>query len=66
MTPRGHRGERIISLINVAEKSDCHNQRMELDLYMILQTKINWKLIRGPNMLWNRNSVREYSRDSIK
>lgn len=43
------------------EKSDCCNQRMKLDL------KINLKLIKGPNVLWNhKNSMREYSRDSIK
>lgn len=67
MTSRRHNGERIVSSINVDEKSYCCNQRMKLDLYVILPTKINSKLIKGPNVLWNhKNSMREYSRDSIK
>lgn len=48
MTSRRHSGERIISSINVDEKSDCCNQRVKLDLYVILPTKINSKLIKRP------------------
>lgn len=36
MTSRCHSGERIKSSINVDEKSDCCNQRMKLDFYVIL------------------------------
>lgn len=67
MTSRRHSGERIVSSINVDEKSYCCNQRMKLDLYVILPTKKPSKLIKGLNVLWNnKNSMREYSRDSIK